>query len=199
MNTLSAYADQTKDQKLRRLIGGATGVLYDVFNFQPWMVNLHDIVTGISKKCRWNGQINTDEIFSVAQHSVYVSRLMGPDPYDRLTGLLHDASEGIMVDLITPMKREMPIFGEVEDSVQSTIYIHFGVEMTEKRIELLEHADRLCLYMEALEFDRQIAGEYMTNTKLFDHFKGDGLMNCKDAKRFWLAEFNAVMAEILTQ
>lgn len=199
MKHLSDYASQTKEQKTRRLIGGATGVLYDIFNFQPWMVNLHDIATGISKKCRWNGQINTDEIFSVGQHSVYVSKLMGPDPFDRLAGLLHDGSEGIMVDLITPMKREMPIFSEVEDHVQNTIYKHFGIEMTDKRAQLLEHADRLCLYMEALEFDRVIAGPYLTGTKLFDYFTGDQIMGCKQAKQFWLDEFNTVMTEILTQ
>lgn len=199
MNILEHAATQTPEQKAKRSIGGASGILYDVFNFQPWMINLHDIATGMSKKCRWNGQINTDEIFSVAQHSVYVSRLCGSDVYDRLAGLLHDASEGIMVDLITPLKRQMPDFRTVEDDVQDKIFAHFGIEMTEQREKVVATADRLCLQMESLEFDSIIHGEYMTDTKLFDFFTGDQLMGCKKAKAFWIAEFNSVMSEILTR
>ncbi|MBB5276280.1 hypothetical protein HNR26_002332 [Rhizobium rosettiformans] len=193
---LKKYQDATPEEKDRRLIQGVTGALYDVFNFQPWMVNLHDIATGLSKKCRWNGQIPGDEIFSVAQHSVGVSRLMGPRPEYRLMGLLHDASEGVMVDLITPMKREMPDFVAVEDHVQAVIYTHFDLSITPEMDRALATADRLCLEYEANEFER--CWTHMQTDRKFTEVFDMPIMGCADSKRLFIAEFNSIVTEILT-
>lgn len=195
-NPLAKYKYQTKQQKDRRLIQGVTGTLYDIFNFQPWMINLHDIATGLSKKCRWNGQIPGDEIFSVAQHSVGVSRMMGPDPHRRLLGLLHDASEGLMVDLITPMKREMPEFAHLEDHVQATIYTHFGLSISPEMDKALAAADRLCLEYEANEFER--GWSHMQTDKKFTEVFGMPILGCAAAKKLFIAEFNSIVTEILT-
>lgn len=195
-NPLAKYKYASKEAKDRRLIKGVTGTFYDVFNFRPWMVNLHDIATGLSKKCRWNGQIPGDEIFTVAQHSVAVSRLMGADPWYRLLGLLHDGSEALMVDLITPMKTEMPDFQHIEDHVQATIYTHFDLMITPQMDKALHAADKLCLQYEANQFERDLSWT-ATDRKFCDVFDMP-IMGCAASKKLFIAEFNQIMTEILT-
>jgi hypothetical protein len=195
-NPLAKFKLASKEAKDRRLIKGVTGTFYDVFNFRPWMVNINDIATGLSKKCRWNGQIPGDEIFSVAQHSVAVSRLMGSDPWYRMLGLLHDGSEGLMVDLITPMKTEMPDFQAIEDHVQATIYTHFELSITPQMDHALHAADRLCLEYEANQFERDLTW-VMTDRKFCDVFSMP-IMGCAEAKKLFIAEFNSIVTEILT-
>lgn len=198
MYALLKYQDMSPELKMRRLSKGATGTFYDIFNFQPWMINIHDIATSLSKKCRWNGGLNTDEIFSVAQHSVYGARSAGDDPFDRLALLLHDGSEGFMVDLITPQKLIFENFRDVEDDVQGKIYTHFGVDMHEHRTKLVHMVDRLMLGLEANEFGRDLANNTAGTSTLTDFFPGHTLWNCVEAKKQFLAEFNLIMTEILT-
>lgn len=195
--SLLKYQDVSPERKDRRLIKGATGTFYDVFNFRPWMINLHDIATSLSKKCRWNGMINIDGIFTIAQHSVYVSRIMGPKPEYRLMGLLHDASEGPMVDMITPMKRELPDFVDVEDHIQTMIYNHFDLSITPEMDKALHAADRLVLEWEANQFDREW-DNMQTDRKIFDVFP-EGCLDSAAAKKLFIAEFNSVVSEILTR
>ena len=197
MDMREKIASQTPEEKSRRLFIGATGTYYDIFNFQPWMINLHDIATGLSKKCRFNGQLNTDEIFSVAQHSVYVSRLVMGGPKSKLAGLLHDGSEGLMTDLITPMKTVMDDFANIEDFVQNTIYTHFNITMDEATAKEVHRADQYALCLEMNEFGRTPHLD-MTSYKLFEFFSGDKLMGCAEAKRFFIDEFNSIIKEILT-
>lgn len=198
-NPILKYADMDSVTKNRRLAKGATGTFYDIFNFQPWMINLHDMATSLSKKCRWNGGINTDEIFSVAQHSVYAARSAGDDPFDRLAALLHDGSEGFMVDLITPLKLVFTDFRDIEDDIQGKIYTHFGVDMNAARAKHVHMVDHLMLGLEANSFGRELANNPAGKSTLSDFFPGHYLWNCVEAKRQFLAEFNLIMTEILTR
>jgi hypothetical protein len=198
MSILDDVKNHSPEEKRARLVGGATGVLYDIFNFQPWMINIHDLVTSLSKKCRWNGMLNTTEIYSIAQHSVHVSDYMGSRPQDRLAGLLHDASEGFMIDMITPMKRVFPDFRVVENKMQDAIYAHFGVNMTPERLELLHWADDHLLHLEANQFGRKIYRKG-TSHKLSDEIADFRILNCEDAKSLWIDTFNNIMSEILSE
>lgn len=77
---------------------------------RPEDIRLLDIAHGLSNVCRFGG--HTREHYSVAQHSVLVSEICQPD--NALVGLLHDASEAYIGDMVSPLKWVMPKFKEIE-------------------------------------------------------------------------------------
>jgi hypothetical protein len=83
-----------------------TGVPFDFTNIRPEDINLEDIARSLSLQCRFNG--HTLAFYSVAQHSVLVSRVVIPSPGDTIAtqkwGLLHDAAEAYVCDLPRPVK-----------------------------------------------------------------------------------------------
>lgn len=78
--------------------------VYSPGSFQTCEVRMSDIMDGLSKICRYNGQIK--RFYSVAEHSVLVSRyaeLMG-DEEAMIPALFHDAHEAYSGDIPTPHK-----------------------------------------------------------------------------------------------
>lgn len=92
-------------------------------------VHVEDIAHALARLCRFNGHVGG--FLSVARHSLWVAdhlRLHG-HPDLALVGLLHDASEAYLGDMIRPMKRS-PLgasFREAEAIVEATIAEHFGL------------------------------------------------------------------------
>jgi hypothetical protein len=78
-----------------------TGRMIEPLNPDPAEIDILDIAHALSNQCRFTG--HTSEFYSVAQHSVLVSRYCDPD--DALWGLLHDASEAYLSDICRPVKR----------------------------------------------------------------------------------------------
>jgi hypothetical protein len=102
-----------------------------------------DIAHALSLLCRFAGQ--GDRFYSVAQHSVEVSRASGHEPRLRKQGLLHDASEAYLVDLPSPIKYlpEMKPYRELEARVMAAIRGAFGLPYSEP--PEVKYADlRLC-------------------------------------------------------
>lgn len=100
-----------------------TGKLVDLANFTEGDVRLLDISHALSCINRYTGHTITP--YSVAQHSVMVSKLC--EPQDALWGLLHDASEAYLGDVARPLKALLPDYVELEQHVQKTIGRHFGM------------------------------------------------------------------------
>ena len=71
-----------------------------IFDPKPEQIEIADIATALSKICRFSGM--TERFYSVAEHSIYVSRLSGAWAME---GLLHDASEAYLGDIVRPLKR----------------------------------------------------------------------------------------------
>jgi hypothetical protein len=94
-----------------------TGKLVDLAMFNEDHVRLPDIAHALSIINRFTGHAKCP--YSVAQHSVMVSRLTLPE--NALWGLLHDASEAYLGDVATPLKRMLPGYMELEERVQRTI------------------------------------------------------------------------------
>lgn len=101
---------------------------YSGLHFYPLMpchteIRIRDIAHHLSNLCRFNGAVKT--FYSVAQHSVLVSRHCEPE--NALWGLLHDGSEAYVGDMVRPLKVDMPQYRRVEKVVMASIIIKFGL------------------------------------------------------------------------
>lgn len=102
-----------------------------------------DIAHALANLCHWGGHCR--EFFSVAQHSVLVSRLCPPAL--ARWGLLHDAAEAYLGDMIRPVKVRCDAYRALEKRVMSVIAGRFGLEWPEP--PALKAFDNLALKLEA--------------------------------------------------
>lgn len=132
----------------------------------PDAIVIEDIAHALACVNRFGG--HTKKPTNVAQHSVYVSRLSGPDPVARLQGLLHDASEAYLGDIIKWIKAtpEFERYREIEDNLQRAIYRKFGVP--EEMLPAVERADRIMVRHEGVQgYGRKVWMEWAQH---FPHY-----------------------------
>lgn len=108
-------------------------------------VSIDDIAHALSHLCRFNGHCN--KFYSVAQHSVIVSRLCPPEY--AMEGLLHDATEAYCGDLIRPIKKFLPSFKEIEERIEKAVWKQFKLCKTKKCLSAVKNADNIALVTEA--------------------------------------------------
>lgn len=102
-----------------------SGVAFDLVRPDGVMVSIKDIAQSLANQCRFNG--HTKRFYSVAEHSLYVSRVV--PRHLALDGLLHDAAEAYVGDMVAPLKSLLPEFQEVERRVHAAICIRFGLSI----------------------------------------------------------------------
>lgn len=85
-----------------------SGQRVDLLDPQPEQIRIDDIAHALSHICRWGGHGRT--FYSVAEHSIILSYHVS----DPLWGLLHDATEAYVGDMVRPLKRVMPWFEQIE-------------------------------------------------------------------------------------
>jgi hypothetical protein len=100
-------------------------VVFDVLNPKPEDLRLIDIAHALSNLCRYGG--HSPEFYSVAQHAVLCSYFPGT-PIQQLKFLHHDDSEGLLVDMPRPIKKNLPQYVEIEERLQSIIFPWLGLE-----------------------------------------------------------------------
>ena len=104
----------------------ATGHYVSLTEATPADISVLDIAHALSQICRFGG--HTRQFYSVAQHSVGVADLL-PQEF-KLYGLLHDAAEAYLGDMVQPLKR-MPHNSEnreLEVGMLAKIHIAFGLD-----------------------------------------------------------------------
>lgn len=95
---------------------------------RPEEIEIEDIAHGLARLCRYGGHVDDVGIYSVAQHSCYVSDLLPPEL--KLWGLLHDASEALgLVDVPHPVKIDPAMAGyrAAEERLERAIAERFGL------------------------------------------------------------------------
>ncbi|ADP20173.1 MULTISPECIES: hypothetical protein [Achromobacter] len=100
---------------------------FDFANPDPRHVDIVDIALGLSKECRWNGQLPPDEFLSVAQHCVMASQMV--PPHLQFEGLLHDGEEAYVRDLASPIKHLIPQYVSLAAGVTRAIRIRFDLPL----------------------------------------------------------------------
>jgi uncharacterized protein len=126
-----------------------SGITLNFIEPAPKMIEIPDIAHGLSNVCRFAGQ--SSEFYSVAQHSVLVSRLVPPGLAK--WGLLHDAAEAYIGDMARPLKRLLPEYKKIEVGIMRVIAFRFDLEWPEP--PEVKNAD---IYALALEGKRFMAG-----------------------------------------
>lgn len=96
------------------------------FNFHKIDINsifVEDIAHSLSYQCRFNG--HSSRFYSVAEHCVRGAQIV-PESL-RLDFLLHDAAEAYIGDLSAPLKKIIPQFKKIEESIDRVISEKFGI------------------------------------------------------------------------
>lgn len=106
--------------------------------------DIEEIAWSLAKQCRFTGHIKCKNIYSVAQHSVLVSKLL--PAHLKLIGLMHDAAEAFMGDVNSPLKALLPEYKRIEKMVEKAIFSHFGLQFPMP--EIIKRADLAILAAE---------------------------------------------------
>ncbi|MGA0604533.1 YfbR-like 5'-deoxynucleotidase [Phenylobacterium sp. VNQ135] len=149
-----------------------SGRRLDLLDPSPLDIEIEDIAHGLARVARWNGQTVGQHAFSVAQHSVVVEEIVAhiqPDiePRWRLAALLHDASEYVIGDMISPFKAALGMdYKLFEERLENAIHVRFGLPAKTPLAvkKLIKQADRACAFFEAT----QLAG--FTHEEALDFF-----------------------------
>jgi 5'-deoxynucleotidase YfbR-like HD superfamily hydrolase len=151
-----------------RLIRTFKGHYFDVFDPNPEQIEIEDIAHSLSLLCRFAGHIRS--FHSVAEHSIWVSRNVSAE--SSLSALLHDASEAYLIDLPSPIKKEMPEYLNIENNLMIAISKKLGFQFPFN--EEVKKADKM-----ALEYEWE-------NKVLKDNHVS---FNSDEAKKFFLEEY----------
>lgn len=136
-----------------------SGRRLDLLDPSPMDIEIEDIAHGLARVARWNGQTLGEHGFSVAQHSLVVEEIavhIRPDldPRWRLAALLHDASEYVIGDMISPFKTALGVnYREFEEKLEHAIHVRFGLPAKAPALvkKLIKQADRACAFFEATQ------------------------------------------------
>ena len=136
-----------------------SGRRLDLLDPSPMDIEIEDIAHGLARVARWNGQTTGEHAFSVAQHSVVVEEIVAhiqPDvePRWRLAALLHDASEYVIGDMISPFKAALGVnYKDFEERLENAIHTRFGLPAKTPILvkKLIKRADRACAFFEATQ------------------------------------------------
>lgn len=148
-----------------------SGRRLDLINPSPMDIEIEDIAHGLSRVARWNGQTTGEHSFNVAQHSVIVEQICNTlepasDPQWLLAALLHDASEYVVGDMISPFKNALGVnYRAFEDKLMEAIHVRFGLPaiITPQLKKYIKRADKMCAWLEATQlagFSESEANEF---------------------------------------
>ena len=139
-----------------------SGRRLDLLDPTPLDIEIEDIAHGLSFLSRWNGQTIGKFSFSVAEHSLLVEKIFSQnekifEPKWSLAALLHDASEYVIGDMISPVKNCIgDEYEKMEKKLTTSINLRFGLpgEIPKNVYKKIKIVDKYSAFLEAT----QIAG-----------------------------------------
>lgn len=188
-----------------------TGNMINIIDPAQEDISVYDIAHGLSNQCRYGGQCKFR--YSVAEHSLIVSQIAGWYYAKKfildllsveeimLMALLHDASETYLVDIPTPVKKNLSNYSEIETKLMNAILEklmppHFTIVDFHAFPYAIKFGDIMALKIEANKLMKSKGhGE---GWKMFDGFNGFGFdessikirgLRPKQAERLFLSKF----------
>lgn len=125
-----------------------SGVYFDLANPDPATITIEDIACGLSRICRFGGQIR--KWYSVAEHvcnCLIVAEQDGLPPAAQLAILMHDSPEAFIGDCVKPLKIMLPEYSRIEAKIEAAIAQRFGIDFAKWHAEIKE-IDRAVLIAE---------------------------------------------------
>lgn len=188
----------TETQRAGRYMHTFTGSKYWPLDPLPEEVNLETIAHHLSMRCRYNGA--TKGFYSVAEHAVYVSRLV--PAWCALEGLHHDSSEAYNGDLIRPLKYSDEFarpFKKVELLNDVAVAQRFDLEFSPERgwPDPVHKADEMVTAAEVIQLIRTDPTQEWDSGKLHDHTVVAPIqiqmLDWRDAKALFLNRHKEIM------
>jgi hypothetical protein len=139
----------------------ASGKRFFYDDVTPQQFDVEDMAAGLSRLCRYNGQLKDgpeleDEIYCIAQHSVYVYWFLRDHvpncPEEALPwALLHDAVEGYYTDMPSPQKAMNPEY-KAQEAWAEKMFLHaYGIPYNEEIHDFVKYSDIQILWAESQE------------------------------------------------
>ena len=198
------------------------GTVVDFFNPETSAVpGLYELVIALANQCRWGGHVAVGmraATYSVAQHSVWVSRMcyeLAPDFAKRelstvervgaaLAGLTHDIEEGVGQDLIRPVKHHMgQQYRWLCEVWRTVIHKNLGIaDIVAPWEKLVEVVDNMALAVEDQQVRSGTVAKLFTDGRstfpLWVHDIG-GCLTPDTARIAWIRQWNALRDQLVPE
>lgn len=139
---LTAIWDTLAASNVSSTILTASGRYFDLIRPDNNLPTLGEIAHALAHICRYTGHVS--RFYSVAQHSVLVSRIV--PPMDARAGLLHDMAEAFIGDVSRPLKQLLPAYKWIERRIEADLFCRFG--LPQQMPESVKRADLILLATE---------------------------------------------------
>lgn len=169
-----------------------TGIMFDPLHPDISLIRIEDIAHALSMLCRANGHFRS--FYSVGQHSVNCAKEAAARGYSlrvQLGCLLHDGSEAYLSDVTRPVKQALPVYLEIEEPLQQTIWNKWlRTPLTDQEVRQIFEIDDILLLHEFLALmDTALADEIPA-------LKGDisfDFIGFKETEAAFLEKFYALL------
>jgi 5'-deoxynucleotidase YfbR-like HD superfamily hydrolase len=168
---------------------------FDLANPRAEDVDILDIAHALSLQCRFNGHCR--RFYSVAQHSVLVSRLVPKE--HAFPALMHDSPEAYVSDVPSPLKRApfMADYGQCEHGVMGAIAERFGFSVPLD--ESVKTADLLALATEARDLMGVCDPKERWGLPCYPHYEYIHPLTPEQAEAAFLERFIELRAAVAAQ
>lgn len=148
------------------------GRWFDFLNPDSTPLTVDDIAWGLAHEFRYSNQ--GYEMLTVAQHSYMAAFLKFVPPEYQRGMLFHDASEAVMKDLASPLKKLLPDYQEMESRIQASILKSLNVRPAPE--SLIAEVDHYLLEEEmAVVFSEDLGERIWSSMRSYHMFNGAAL------------------------
>lgn len=155
---------------------------------------IEDIAHALSNICRYGGHCNPR--YSVAQHCCMVSDFL---PDFKLEGLLHDATEAYLGDVVKPIKHSSGMSGyrQAEHYLDALIHTAFNLDLSTEVAEFVKQYDTRALFTERKLLFKNPSPDWTQEVEPFPLTKKFCAWKPPAAKRQFLFRFRTLTAGIV--